>query len=63
MEDLIKALQILAKYTDKKYPTYCKDELLHVEVEPAKVSAEDIEELERLDFHANIENGEFLLLT
>lgn len=58
MEDLIKALQIFAKYTDKKDPIYCNDEMLVVLVVPSEVADEDIEELKRLGFFANIENGE-----
>ena len=58
MEDLIKAFQIFAKYTDKKHPIYCNDETLFVLVAPAEVSDEDIEELKILGFRANIENGE-----
>lgn len=51
MEDLIKALQIFAKYTDKKYPTKCEHDTLIVNcVKPDDVSLEDLNELEKLGF-------------
>jgi len=50
MKDLIKALQILAKYTDSDYPTHCEHDILYVNVRPEKVSDEDKENLEKLGF-------------
>ncbi len=60
MEDLIKALQIMLKYGNPKYPTICKhDELIIVdEINPDIVSAEDIIELDRLGFDATEEYGQ-----
>lgn len=51
MEDLIKALQIFAKYTNAKYPTKCEHDELYVNtVSPDEVSEEDKAELEKLGF-------------
>ena len=51
MDDLIKALQILRKYTDTKYPTHCEhDELTICDVDPSDVSREDIKKLDDLGF-------------
>jgi len=52
MENLIKALQILLKYGNPKYPTYCYHEEMRImEISPNDVSEEDKEELERLSFN------------
>jgi len=48
MDDLIKALHIFRKYTDKKYPIGCEHDVLYVYVDPADVSDEDIKELDKL---------------
>lgn len=54
MSDLIKALQILLKYGDPKYPTHCEHDVLNiVDIEPSQVSDEDKAELERLGFRYN----------
>lgn len=50
MKDLIAALQIFLKHSDSQYPTHCEHDELIVAVDPAKVSAEDRAELERLSF-------------
>ena len=50
MKDLIEALQILAKYTDTKWPTHCEHDVLTVNVEWGSVSKEDQERLESLGF-------------
>ncbi len=52
MEDLIKALTILLKYGNPKYPTNCShDELtINSEIWPDMVSEEDKAELEKLGF-------------
>ena len=56
MEDLIKALQILLKYGNPKYPTHCEhDELTIHGIEPELISAEDKKELSDLGFEINIE--------
>ena len=56
MEDLIKALKILLKYGNPKYPTVCShDELRIVGIEPEKISKEDTKELEQLGFIIQIE--------
>lgn len=56
MEDLIKALQILLKYGNPKYPTHCEhDELNIVGINPELISEEDKKELEILGFLISIE--------
>lgn len=59
MEDLIKALQILLKYGNPKYPTVCQHDILYiVGIDLKKISIEDITELENLGFNINIEESE-----
>lgn len=58
MEDLIEALRIFSKYTDTKYPTWCRHDELHVCVDPDLVSEEDKEKLIELSFITTDENGE-----
>lgn len=59
MEDLIKALQILLKYGNPKYPTVCEHDILYiVGIDIEKISIEDITELENLGFNINIEESE-----
>ena len=53
MKDLIEALQILSKYTDAKYPTWCDHDEFNVSVDPELVSIEDIKRLEELSFFDN----------
>lgn len=50
MEDLIKALQIFLKYGNPDYPTSCNHDELWVNIEPEKVSEEDLEMLKSLGF-------------
>ena len=50
MEDLIEVLQILKKYDNSRYPTYCNNEALLVNVDPDLVSDEDKARLEELSF-------------
>ena len=51
MDDLIKALQILRKYGNPNNPTHCEHDILTVcDIDPAKVSQEDIETLKHLGF-------------
>lgn len=56
MNDLIKALQIFAKYSDTRWPTHCEHDVLHVAVNPKLVSEEDKEALEELSFSPDSEN-------
>lgn len=51
MEDLIKALQIFLKYGNPYAPTHCEHDVLHVAIDPDKVSDEDKAELDKLGFH------------
>ena len=53
MDDLIAALQIFQRYTDKRNPTHCEHDTLSLMVDPADVSATDTAALEELGFHAN----------
>lgn len=55
MKDLIAALQIFQKYTNKNYPTRCLHDTLIVDVSPDVVSKEDIEKLEELGFFLSSE--------
>ena len=48
MEELIEALQILAKYSQPKYPTQCLGDILYVVVNPDLVSADDKQRLAEL---------------
>lgn len=53
MKDLIKALQILLKYSnDGRKPTHCEHDVIYVYsgIEIEKVSPEDIDKLEELGF-------------
>lgn len=50
MEDLIKALQIFLKYGNPDYPTSCNHDELWVDIDPKKVSEEDLEMLKSLGF-------------
>jgi len=60
MEDLIKALQILSKYTQEKYPTGCEHDVLYViGVNIDDVSEEDLVELENLSFKYDDEEDNF----
>ena len=59
MDDLIAALQILRKYGNPKYPTYCvHDELAIADIFPVQGSGEDIVELERLGLIIGEADGE-----
>ena len=60
MEDLIKALQILLKYSNVHYPTWCgHDIFVVVGIEEFVVSEEDINELKKLSFTYNSEYNGF----
>ena len=50
MEDLIKALQIFLKYGNPQFPTHCEHDILYIMISPDDVSAEDLQELEKLHF-------------
>ena len=50
MGDLIRALTILAKYTDTQFPTHCEHDVMYVAVDPKCVSDADIKALGRLGF-------------
>lgn len=59
MDDLIKALTILKKYGNPEYPFNCDHDILYVVIDPNIVSVEDREELDKLGFIANDEEGNF----
>lgn len=50
MEDLIKALDILASYENPKRPFQCEHDILYVIISPSIVSAPDRESLAALGF-------------
>lgn len=59
MEDLIKALTILLKYGNPQWPTHCEHDVMYImEIDPATVSQEDIQELDKLGFVISEEFGE-----
>ncbi len=54
MNDLIKALQIFAKYEDLNHPLQCEHDKLYVAgINPRIVSDEDIQALRDLDFYVD----------
>lgn len=57
MEDLIKALQIMLKHGDVKYPTYCTHDELHIYPNSMDFTDEEFRELEDLGFIPNDMNG------
>lgn len=60
MSNLIKALTILLKYGDPKFPTHCEHDVLLVPgIEVSAVSAEDVEALDGLGFFISEEFGCF----
>ena len=59
MKDLIKALQILLKYGDPKYPTHCEHDVLTIcGIDAGVVSREDKEKLDGLGFFVSDEFGD-----
>lgn len=52
MLDLIKALNILLKYTDVEYPTQCEHDLLYIGhgVNPKDMKVDDLDEFYNLGF-------------
>lgn len=59
MENLIKALQIMLKYGNPVYPTYCEHDCLWVDCNPSLVSEEDKAELDTLGFFADEDDNCF----
>lgn len=56
MDELIAALIIFRKYSDKAYPTGCDHDILRVYVSPELVSEEDMKQLDEYGFHADRED-------
>ncbi len=52
MEDLIKALQILARYDNPSRPTHCEHDELFIMVDPDIVNPGDKAKLDALGFFA-----------
>ena len=51
MKELIKALQIFAKYKNEDYPTHCEHDVLYIMgIEEDEISKEDVIELDKLGF-------------
>ena len=60
MKDLIAALTILLKYGDHENPTGCEHDVLYVyDIDPHKVSQEDLQKLDDLGFHPGDDNEGF----
>ncbi len=59
MNDLIKAFQIFAKYTDDDHPTMCEHDIMYVNVEADIVTNEDVTLLEQLYFYVDEDNNNF----
>lgn len=57
MEDLIKALRIMLKHGDNKYPCHCVHDELHVYPNSMDFTEEEIKELEELSFTPNEYDG------
>jgi hypothetical protein len=58
MKDLIKALQIFAKY-EKDDCIYCEHDVMYVCISPDKVLATDGLTLQTLGFHIDLEEDNF----
>ena len=56
MDALIEALTIFRRYASPQYPTRCEHGVLWVNVNPLRVSLEDLARLEELYFN-EAENG------
>lgn len=64
LTELIEALTILNKYGDPAYPTHCEHDVLTIcGIDPADVSEEDKEVLERKGFSVSTEYGEEAFLS
>lgn len=50
LSNLVSAMQIFLKYGDIGYPTHCEHDILKVNVDPEKVSEEDIKTLDNFGF-------------
>ena len=51
MKDLIKALQIFAKYKDEPWPTHCEHDVLYiVNISKDAMSTDDVAAVESLGF-------------
>jgi len=59
MEELIKALQLLATYAKPNYPLQCEHDKLSVMVDPITVSSDDKRLLEVMGFYADNDNDCF----
>jgi len=59
IENLITALQIFLKYGNPRFPTCCEHDILFIDIDPHKVSAEDKNKLYELGFCASGDNSNF----
>lgn len=57
MEDLIRAIQIMLKHGDVKYPSHCTHEEFHIYPNSMEFTDEEIAELEGLGFYPNDMDG------
>ena len=61
MEDLIKALQILLKYGNPRWPTWSEHDCLHIcDIDSSNVSPEDVKKLDELGFIVDDEENGFM---
>lgn len=61
MENLIKALQIFMKYSNRKYPTHCEHDILFiVGYTKEEISENDREELASLGFEWSDEYSTYI---
>ncbi len=59
MKDLIEALTIFAKYTDKGRVVNCEHDQMFICIDPALVTEQDTTRLTELSFHKDNSGGYF----
>ncbi len=59
MRDLIKALEIFAKYSNANWPTGCEHDVLYVYVSQSSVSDDDKLNLDELGFFPSEDDDNF----
>jgi hypothetical protein len=58
MKDFLKAIQILVKYSDEKYPIHCEHDYLYFNIRWESINKIDRDTLEVLGFLKDLEYGE-----
>ena len=56
LSNLIEALQILLKYDNPLWPFHCEHDVLYINVDPKKVSKEDVKTLDEFGIFPDEEN-------